>query len=559
MSTTTRAQCLAIAGVIGLALALPVPADAAPPEERGSGSAAAAQARSGENADERQKKQQHGRGQQPANEDRSRSEPRSQQGQPKHTQKPQAAPNARNQQPPRDQQPNKLQQAREQEQGKAKRPQNQANELRLRPNVESTDRKRPVPAPGVQADRDRAQQRPQGDAQRTQADHGRTQQRPQTDAQRTQADHGRTQQRPHADTQRTQAGPGQTQQHRQSDVQRDQPGDRGSASQRQSERSEPRSADRRRRFSENRKERRGNIEEIRHQRKERREEGGRIVIDEPGNRRIIRQGNRTIIRHDESERFRRHARDVDVQHRSDGQRVTTITRPNGVRIITVEDRNGRLLRRIRRGPDGREVVLIDNTRHHHHHRHDHGVDALSFFLDLAMPRVHIDRHYYIVDADAASEDDLYDALIAPPIEDIEREYSLDEIRYNYPLRARMRSVNLNTINFETGSWELDDQAFDKLDEVARAMSRALDRNPDEIFLIEGHTDAVGSEEDNLTLSDRRAESVAIALSDDFDIPSENLITQGYGEQYLLVDTQEAERRNRRVTIRRITPLLTRSR
>src|SRR5690606_1725449 len=131
--------------------------------------------------------------------------------------------------------------------------------------------------------------------------------------------------------------------------------------------------------------------------------------------------------------------------------------------------------------------------------------------------------------------------------------SLDEIRYNYPLRARMRSVNLNTINFAFGSWEVDDQAFDKLAEVARAMNRALDRNPDEIFLIEGHTDAVGSDEDNLTLSDRRAETVAIILTEEFGVPAENLTTQGYGEQYLLVDTQEAERRNRRVTVRRITP------
>ena len=41
----------------------------------------------------------------------------------------------------------------------------------------------------------------------------------------------------------------------------------------------------------------------------------------------------------------------------------------------------------------------------------------------------------------------------------------------------------------------------------------------------------------------------------FDIPSENLTTQGYGEEYLKVDTEEANRQNRRVTIRRITPLV----
>jgi hypothetical protein len=84
------------------------------------------------------------------------------------------------------------------------------------------------------------------------------------------------------------------------------------------------------------------------------------------------------------------------------------------------------------------------------------------------------------------------------------------------------------------------------------MERLLKQNPAETFLIEGHTDAVGSELANLALSDRRAEAVADALTNVFGIPPENLTTQGYGEQYLKVRTQEPERENRRVAIRRIT-------
>jgi OOP family OmpA-OmpF porin len=45
------------------------------------------------------------------------------------------------------------------------------------------------------------------------------------------------------------------------------------------------------------------------------------------------------------------------------------------------------------------------------------------------------------------------------------------------------------------------------------------------------------------------------LTQDFGIAPENLTTQGYGEQYLKIPTQGPERRNRRVTVRRITPLL----
>jgi outer membrane protein OmpA-like peptidoglycan-associated protein len=76
-----------------------------------------------------------------------------------------------------------------------------------------------------------------------------------------------------------------------------------------------------------------------------------------------------------------------------------------------------------------------------------------------------------------------------------------------------------------------------------------------VFLIEGHTDATGPDDENLSLSDRRAETVAVALSEQFQVPAENLTTQGYGEQYLKVATDGPERQNRRVTARRITPLL----
>ena len=69
-------------------------------------------------------------------------------------------------------------------------------------------------------------------------------------------------------------------------------------------------------------------------------------------------------------------------------------------------------------------------------------------------------------------------------------------------------------------------------------------------------DAVGSDVDNLSLSDRRAESVALVLSQQFGVAPENLTTQGYGAHYLKVPRTGPERANRRVTVRRITPLLT---
>ena len=116
----------------------------------------------------------------------------------------------------------------------------------------------------------------------------------------------------------------------------------------------------------------------------------------------------------------------------------------------------------------------------------------------------------------------------------------------------MRHVELDNINFEFGAWEITPEQYPKLERLARAMLRVLRRNPDEVFLIEGHTDAVGSDVDNLSLSDRRAASVAEILSETFGVPPENLVTQGYGEQFLKVATPGPEPLNRRVDVRRIT-------
>src|SRR6185437_12638595 len=94
-----------------------------------------------------------------------------------------------------------------------------------------------------------------------------------------------------------------------------------------------------------------------------------------------------------------------------------------------------------------------------------------------------------------------------------------------------------------------------LSAIAEALNRAIERDPREVFLVEGYTDTVGSEVDDLSLFDRRAELVAVALTEQFHVPAKNLATQGYGKQFLKVQTVGAERANRRVAIRRITPLI----
>ncbi|MGY3427709.1 outer membrane protein OmpA-like peptidoglycan-associated protein [Bradyrhizobium sp. F1.13.4] len=150
---------------------------------------------------------------------------------------------------------------------------------------------------------------------------------------------------------------------------------------------------------------------------------------------------------------------------------------------------------------------------------------------------------------------IYQTMRAPPVQRIDRRYTLDEIRYSPNVRMQMPSIDVNSITFETGSWTIPPDQAAKLQVIADGLNQAIQANPRAVFLIEGHTDAVGNDVDNLSLSDRRAQSAAELLTQQFSVPAENLTSQGYGEQYLKEQTQGPSAINRRVTVRNITPLL----
>ena len=233
------------------------------------------------------------------------------------------------------------------------------------------------------------------------------------------------------------------------------------------------------------------LEDFRAQRQES-DQGGRKVFTEPGRVIVVDPSGQSFIRHDEEERFRFGARDIQTQ-RVGSETRTVVFRPDGSQIITVVGPDGGLLRRIRRDRDGREIIIIDNGFR------DPGAIG-SFYVDLPPPVIRIPYDRYIVEADVAAPDLIYETLEAPPVDRIERRFSLDEIRYSPSVRMLMPSIDLNTINFETGSWDIPPDQAARLQAIADGLNRAIARNPREVFLIEGHTDAVGN---------RRRQSVAV--------------------------------------------------
>ncbi len=264
-------------------------------------------------------------------------------------------------------------------------------------------------------------------------------------------------------------------------------------------------------------------------------------------------GNADDDRPDYVPRYRRDAERVTVEELRDGRYRETVERPNGVVLVTVYNEFGEVLRRTRISPDGNERTLVYVPRDRWDDLRDPYYDPGD---DLPPLIVRIPRDEYIFDVvEPVDEDRYYDFLAQPPVEKVERLYSVNEVRRSARIRDKVRRIDLGTVNFEFGKASINDSEISELQSLAEAMERLLKRNPGETFLIEGHTDAVGSDAANLALSDARAESVASALTNVFGIPPENLETQGYGERYLKLRTEAPARENRRVAVRRITALV----
>lgn len=276
------------------------------------------------------------------------------------------------------------------------------------------------------------------------------------------------------------------------------------------------------------------------------------VVEKVDNRTVLSVGDRLIVRSDDRPRLRRDSEDVYYDKLARGRVRETIVRPGGVKLVTIYNRYGDVIQRSRVGRDGREYILVyapeledDAPR----------PDLIDVGYELPPMRLRIPVSDYIIDTSSEPDRDYYDFLAEPPVERVERVYTIDEVKHSARLRDKVRRIDLDTITFATGSAEVPMSQARTLRKVAEAMLKILDKDPGETFLIEGHTDAVGSDKSNLVLSDERSDSVANLLTEVYGIPPENLQTQGYGERFLKVRTQAAEQQNRRVTIRRVTTLV----
>lgn len=176
-----------------------------------------------------------------------------------------------------------------------------------------------------------------------------------------------------------------------------------------------------------------------------------------------------------------------------------------------------------------------------------------FFIASALAAVAVPSIAFAQDRSGPSSGQIMRQLDAAPRRRVRPEdrVTIQEFRRRPELRRQAPSIDIQAINFEFGSATIPRSEFRKVREIANALNQIGRRRRGARFLIEGHTDAVGSRQSNQILSERRAESLKRILVSEFGVPSRMLETVGYGEDYLLIDTPYEDWRNRRVTIRRI--------
>ena len=106
-------------------------------------------------------------------------------------------------------------------------------------------------------------------------------------------------------------------------------------------------------------------------------------------------------------------------------------------------------------------------------------------------------------------------------------------------------LTLGDVLFATGKADLSPEAMRSVDKLVEFLKKYTNRN----VLIEGHTDSVGSDEFNLTLSQKRADSLKEALTGK-GVEEKRITTVGYGKKYPVAsnDTAAGKQQNRRVEV-----------
>jgi outer membrane protein OmpA-like peptidoglycan-associated protein len=170
-----------------------------------------------------------------------------------------------------------------------------------------------------------------------------------------------------------------------------------------------------------------------------------------------------------------------------------------------------------------------------------GAFATFFSINVSAASVSCDRLH--TDGHTPTAQELTDCL--DPSSNRTRGLRLNQEGTSPALAQQSPLASLN-ITFEFGSSALTADAKSQLRTLGEALNSTV--LADDKFLIEGHTDSVGSRQYNQFLSERRAMVVKQYLVEHASVSASRLNAEGRGEQHLLDEKSPTSPTNRRVQI-----------
>ena len=169
----------------------------------------------------------------------------------------------------------------------------------------------------------------------------------------------------------------------------------------------------------------------------------------------------------------------------------------------------------------------------------HGISGSDGRISLSIP----DGQIYTIQIKSVGDPETYKRTRLPKAEPGSRIEGEVKIKY------KQKGIRLDHVYFGSNVAALQDRSYEELDELIEW----LNLKPNLRIEIGGHTDHVGSDEANMTLSQGRADAVRDYLVSK-GISPDRLIAKGYGETLPVAsNTIEAGREKNRRTVISIIP------
>ena len=165
-------------------------------------------------------------------------------------------------------------------------------------------------------------------------------------------------------------------------------------------------------------------------------------------------------------------------------------------------------------------------------------------IDALKPKKPLTRGLTVAPAEQAKKaetDRFVDSLRNRPT----RSLSTDERQQIATVAQTRPRIDLE-IKFDYNSANIAKTALGDMNNLGKALSDPALKGA--TFVLAGHTDAVGGEEYNQDLSNRRADSVKRYLTEKFGLSANTLVTAGYGKTRLKNTGSPSAPENRRVEV-----------